>query len=481
MKTVKCIGLLFLLIASVVKAQPPRKFYTSFGGNGYDVGYDVKQTLDGGYIVTGSTSSFGQGNTDLYLFKMDSMGQKKIETSFGGYSNETGKSVVQLADSGFIMTGYTSSTGFGGYDVYLVRADKNGNLLWQKTIGGTDWDFGTSIQHTSDGGFIIAGTTYSYGRGNADGYIIKTDASGSISWYKTYGGKKDDEFKSVIQTADGNYALTGYTKSYADSLGDVWVFKVDVNGDSLDCKFFGGVKEDFANEIIEHSNGDFYVAGATASYGSGKLDGYCLKLNNVLYQIGSQTDGHPNSDESFNGVAIPLSNPSLSAYAETDNLPTFGIHPKIFVLNAGFGYQIATGYGGVKEDEIYKIITTKDSGFACIGYTKSYNSILSDVFFIKMDSTILNSQNVISVKEYQDEFSQLDIFPNPCQNEVYIKTNYKKINKIQLVDMLGNSVYYDDNQANFNTEKIKIDLSHLSNGIYFIKVNSSTNKIIIER
>ena len=223
--------IVFLFICFLLKAQPPSKFMCRYGSNGYDVGYDLKKTLYGGYIIAGSTSSFGQGNTDFYLLKLDSLGQKKFETSFGGYSNEIAKSVIQLADSSFVLAGYTSSFGIGGYDIFLVKADKNGNLIWQKTFGGNDWDFAYNIELTSDGGFIICGTTYSFGYGNADGYIIKTDGAGNVTWTKTFGGKHDDEFKSVIQTSDGNYALTGYTKSFNDSLGDAWIFKIDLNGD----------------------------------------------------------------------------------------------------------------------------------------------------------------------------------------------------------------------------------------------------------
>ena len=237
--------ILFLVIGIATNAQPPKKFYCRYGGNGYDEGNDVKQTLDGGYIITGSTSSIGQGNTDMYLLKLDSMGQVKFQKTFGGVSNEIGKSIVQLADSSYVMAGYTSSSGVGGYDVFLVKADKTGNLIWQKTYGGSDWDFANSMDATADGGFIIAGTTYSYGKGNADGFVIKTDANGDTTWTKTFGGLKDDEFKSVIQTSDGKYALTGYTKSFNDSLGDVWAIKLDINGDTLWRKFYGGVKEDF--------------------------------------------------------------------------------------------------------------------------------------------------------------------------------------------------------------------------------------------
>src|SRR6476620_11855973 len=124
MKLLVYILLLFSYLS--IHSQPPTKFYTRIGGSGYDNGYDVKQTLDNGYIITGSTSSFGQGNTDLYLLKLDSMGQIKFERAIGNHDNEVGKSIVQLADSSFVTVGYTNSIGFGGYDVYLIKTDKAG-------------------------------------------------------------------------------------------------------------------------------------------------------------------------------------------------------------------------------------------------------------------------------------------------------------------------------------------------------------------
>ena len=260
------IGIVFLIIVFAASAQAPKKFYCRYGGNGYDEGNDVKQTLDGGYIITGSTSSIGQGNTDLYLLKLDSMGQVKFQKTFGGVSNEIGKSVVQLSDSSYVMAGYTSSSGVGGYDVFLVKADKAGNLIWQKTYGGSDWDFANSMDTTADGGFIIAGTTYSYGKGNADGFVIKTDANGDTTWTKTFGGLKDDEFKSVIQTTDGNYALTGYTKSFNDSLGDGWIIRIDQTGNSTYTTSVGGLYSDVLNDVVELTNTNLYFVGSNKSY-----------------------------------------------------------------------------------------------------------------------------------------------------------------------------------------------------------------------
>lgn len=139
-------GIVFYLVflCLSISAQPPRGFYRTIGGEGDDVGYSCKQTIEGQYIVAGSTSSFGN-NSDFYLVKVDSMGFTIWEKHYGGNGNEVARSVIQLADSGFIVVGYTSSFGAGGYDMWALKTDKNGNKIWDKTFGGSDWDFATDV------------------------------------------------------------------------------------------------------------------------------------------------------------------------------------------------------------------------------------------------------------------------------------------------------------------------------------------------
>lgn len=473
----------FLFASFLVKTQPPTKFFCKYGSNGYDVGYDVKQTLDGGYIITGSTSSFGQGNTDFYLLKLDSMGQKKFETSFGGYSNEIAKSVIQLLDSSYIILGYTSSFGIGGYDIFLVKADKNGVLEWQKTIGGNDWDFAHSIEQTLDGGFIISGTTYSFGYGNADGYVIKTDALGNIIWSKTYGGKRDDEFKSVIQTADGNYVLTGYTKSYNDSLGDAWLFKIDVNGDSIWSKYYGGNKEDFGNQVVEKS-GEFFIAGATASSGAGLLDACAYKCDNLGNLMSTFVDGTATNDEIYTSIAISKKNSVNNfCFIEKEFFPGFKLQTKVIELDVNLYYKIATDYGSSSNDETFKIVATKDRGYAIVGYTQGYNAILTDVFFLKLDS-LLDGGNfsIVSVNELEKNDINVKVFPNPSSSIINIKTSIEiKNSELHLFDLLGNEIILNNKIINSDNNTITINLADLTNGIYFLKIHNHTEKVLFVR
>ena len=155
-----------LIICASAAAQPDTLWTQTFGGSDYDYGYSVQQTSDGGYIIAGYTSSYGAGSADVYLIKTDAGGAQQWTQTFGGSSDDIGHSVRQTSDGGYIIAGVTSSYGAGGWDVYLIKTDALGDTLWTKTFGGSSWDEGYSVQQTSDGGYIIAGKTLSYGAGN---------------------------------------------------------------------------------------------------------------------------------------------------------------------------------------------------------------------------------------------------------------------------------------------------------------------------
>jgi hypothetical protein len=165
------------------------KTYGQDGGNEY--GYSVSQTIDGGYIITGNTSSFGAGSYDVYLVKTTSDGTLSWTKTFGGSSQDYGKQVLQTADNGFLVVGYTKSFGAGSADIYLIKTDVNGTYVWSKTYGGTVWDVGYSVDQTLDGGFVIGGLSSSYGSGGYDAVMIITDNTGNLQWAKAYGGTAD--------------------------------------------------------------------------------------------------------------------------------------------------------------------------------------------------------------------------------------------------------------------------------------------------
>ena len=222
-------------VAPVVPVVPSSSntWTKTFGGTGNERCYSVQQTNDGGYIITGFTESFGNGGQDVYLIKTDGNGDSLWTKTFVGTSSDGGSSVQQTTDGGYIITGHTSSFGNGKDDVYLIKTDENGVEQWTKTFGGIEYDSGNSVQQTTDGGYIITGKSESVGNVISDLYLIKTDGNGTEQWTKTFGGTEWDVGYSVQQTSDGGYVVSGSTTSYGSGGGDLYLIKTDENGDVI--------------------------------------------------------------------------------------------------------------------------------------------------------------------------------------------------------------------------------------------------------
>ena len=229
-------------------------------------GYSLDKTSDGGYIIVGTTSLWGSG--DIFLIKTTGSGDTLWTKTLGGTNREVGYSVQQTSDGGYIITGYTFSFGAGESDLWLVKTDVGGNLIWDKTYGGNGIERGHSVQQTLDGGYIITGITSSFSAGLEDGWLIKTDGNGDSLWTKTYGGVDTDWLVSLDQTNDGGYVLAGETYSFGVNSGDAWLIKTNGNGDTLWTKTFGGIIDDLGEYVQQTSDGGYILVGASSSFSS---------------------------------------------------------------------------------------------------------------------------------------------------------------------------------------------------------------------
>jgi regulation of enolase protein 1 (concanavalin A-like superfamily) len=372
-------------LRSVSEEGPAVQWQKTFGGSDWDYGQSVQQTSDGGFIIAGSTQSFGAGSDDVYLIKTDPYGNFLWQNTFGGSHEDFGSSVQQTSDGGFIIAGYTDSFGVvGDCDVYLIKTDPNGDNQWEKTFGGNDNDYGRLVQQTSDGGFIIAGGTSSFGAGSGDVYLIKTDPYGNFLWQKTFGGYGNDESFSAQQTSDGGFIIAGETSSFGAGYSYVYLIKTDPNGSLLWQKTFGGSSWDYGESVQQTSDGGFIVAGV---YNSG-IEGY-----GKVYLIKTDPNGNLLWQKTFDGNG---GDSGESVQQTTDG--GFIIAGTYNYYGAGYGdvYLIKTDpngdsqwqktFGGSDWDDGYSVQETTDGGFIIAGVTFSFGAGSGDVYLIKLCS-----------------------------------------------------------------------------------------------
>jgi hypothetical protein len=243
----------------------------TYEGAGDDFAYSVVQTTDGGYVVAGGTCSSVYGQSDVYLVKTDSTGNMEWNQTYGGAGSDWANSVVQTGDGGYALAGCTHSYGAGSRDVWLVKTDSDGDIVWNQTYGGTEMDWGYSVVPTSDGGYAIAGYTDSFDAGGHDFWLIKADSAGNMMWNQTYGGTQKEEAYSMVQTSDGGYALAGWTNSSRTGSHDFWLVKTDSLGNMEWNQTFGGTLSDLAYAVVQTVGGGYALAGYSNYYISPSL------------------------------------------------------------------------------------------------------------------------------------------------------------------------------------------------------------------
>ena len=349
----------------LVSAEPSWVLWSqTYGGTENDGNFSVYvvETSDGGFAIASNTQSFGEGSGDFWLIKTDASGKMEWNQTYGGTKVDHPYALIQASDGGYALAGGTKSFGdIGSFNVWLVKTDIFGNLLWNRTYGGgeagslvetssggyaltsgnrlikTD-DYGNlewtqtyngsalSLVETSDGGFALAGGA------DDDFWLAKTDDLGNMEWNNVYGGDKLDVAESVVQTSDGGFALVGTTESFPDNWTDwkdCWLIKTDKLGNKEWDKTYGGEKWDWGHSLILTSDNGFAIAGASESFGD---YGFWLVKRDSSGNI-----------------------------------------------------EWSRTYGGSERDEGESVIQTSDGGYVLAGHTQSYGLVGSDIHHLKSD------------------------------------------------------------------------------------------------
>ena len=245
----------------------------AYGGGGNDYCRSIRRAKDGGYIVAGQTNSFGAGNGDFWVLKLNSNGGVEWEKAYGGSGKENASFIRQTSDEGFIVTGYTDSFGAGNGDIWVLKLNSDGTVAWQKTYGGSGTDSASSIQQAKNGGYVVAGRTDSFGKGYRDIWVLKLNSDGTVAWQKTYGGSGDEHAASVGQTFDDGYVVTGYTNSSGAGGRDLWVLKLDNNGEISGCDAMGISEATVSDTSVQGQDSNAGVDNSSATVSDTTVSG----------------------------------------------------------------------------------------------------------------------------------------------------------------------------------------------------------------
>lgn len=442
----------------------------TFGGGSYDLCRSVQQTSDGGYIMAGGTRSFGAGDCDFWLVKTNANGDSLWSRAFGGAADDACYSAQQTSDSGYVLAGITRSFGMGRADFWLVKTDANGDILWTAALGGIDWEECHAVQQTSDGGYILAGHVYLSGTDRFSYLLMKMDANGDSLWSRTYGGSGDEWCLSVQQTSDGGYITAGYTESFGAGDYDFWLVKTDVDGDSLWSRTFGGSNDDECSSVQQTSDGGYILGGATGSFGADSWD---------LWLVKTDDDGDSLWSRSFGGSypdwCSSVQQTSDGGYILVGSTLSFGAGEGDFWLvktDANGDSLWSRTFGGNDYDGCYSVQETSDGGYILAGETRSFGAGSYDFWLVKTGPE--DAADPISVS-MPAQYGLRPNYPNPFNPATQIAYDISKTSNVTLTvfDLLGREVatLVDGVQA-AGTHSVTFDGTHLPSGIYFYRLQA---------
>lgn len=400
----------------------------TYGGIRPEYSFGILQATDSsGYFIIGYSQSFGGGDYDTWLLKIDQQGDTLWTKRYGSWGNDQGKEIIPTSDGNYMITGVTNSAPNTNYQAYLLKIDPSGNILWNRYYGGINYEIGNSVKQTADGGYIMLGITYSYGM-NGDAYLVRTNPTGDTLWTKTFGGNYLDEGIFITVNSDNSFTFCVRDSSTAGKNVDVQIIKTDENGTIIWDKHYGGTEKDTDKMIQPTSDGGYIVAAITRSFGLPLPDMWILKLD-----------------------------------AAGDTLWT-------------------RRYGGTDNEHCYSIREVPDGGFIAVGKSESFSQ-QDGIMFLKLNSLGQLGVDVEVEEIYIDNF--LSIYPNPTERIFNINFNEGSSSSvINICNAIGQVVYTETiDTFNKNTIK-KIDLNNCEPGLYFLTIQSAkkliTKKIILK-
>ncbi len=393
--------LMIIIFSSNASAVPLEEWNKTYGGNEWENAYSVKQTSDGGFIFTGHIKSYGASWSDGWLVKTDSNGNELWNKTFGGPSRDDFSYVEQTNDGGYITAGYTYLSGDILSSGWFVKTDSNGNEIWNKTIGGDDNNVAEFVQQTSDGGYILTGYSGTYDISDIDYWVVKTDSQGNNLWDTTYTGTTDDFIECIRQTSDGGYILVGSTREFrAKDDSKVFLVKIDSNGNQIFDRTYGAKDCSYASSVFLTDDGGYIIVGETSS-GDELIESLLIKTDSDGNQEWVKTFGNATKNirtydgqQTFDGGYILAG--AIGSFLG-DSGDTSWSNAIIIKTDSSGNEQWNITVGGDNNDWAYSIFQTTDGGYIISGFTDSYVTgfFNSGAWLIKIEGMDIDMQGEV--------------------------------------------------------------------------------------
>ncbi|GGF28215.1 hypothetical protein GCM10011383_44950 [Hymenobacter cavernae] len=525
-----------------VQAQALTKQWDkTFGGTAFDGLNALQPTKEGGYILSGSSASnvsndktqAGQGGQDYWLIKLDASGNKVWDHSFGGNADDVLLTLQQTPDGGYIVGGYSSSDrsgdksqpSRGGQDYWVIKLDASGNKVWDRSFGGSAHDVLCALQLTSDGGYLLGGESYSglngdrtqATRGASDYWLIKLDANGNKLWDRAFGGISVDKMQALQPTLDGGYILGGYSYSIVSgdktqpnqgTMADYWIVKVDVSGNKLWDRTFGGTDLDWLQTLVPTSDGGYLLGGRSFSdLGGDKTqanqgptttpDYWVVRLDASGNKVWDRTIGGAGYDQLHVLLPTPDSGYLLAGFSNSDisgDKTQAGKskerHDYWLVKLDGQGNKLWDQVvGGAGIDQLYTLQPTPDGGYVAGGISNSGVSGDKtqpsqgdfDYWVVKL------GPDVVTATEPLTASTTLSVYPNPAHNRLSVllpaATPRTRLH-LSLLDATGRIVYQQSLFVPSGTD-LPVEVGQHSAGLYLLRVEGldgfvATQRVVLE-
>ena len=357
-------------------------FSKTFGLNGKsELGRSIIQTIDSGFVM------LGEIDNDILLMKSNRYGDMEWEQSFGGSQMDIASHIEQTSDGGFIISATTESYGQGGKDIWLFKTNSSGLIEWNKYIGTPYDDYSGQVLETADGGFILIGSRGNSDQNDNDVWLIKTNSQGDSSWTRSYGGNQFDRGNDILANEQGGFILLGSTESQGNGGKDIWLLKVDEDGNDQWDNTYGNGSDDIGQSMVRTLDGGFLIRYLIESYGEGNTSVGLLRLGPNRQKLWTKTIGGSMgiTGRGFQKVSDDEYMMSCSLFDNGKN------SYNAYIIKVGDSGDIIWDkiFGGEESDRARSIVQTLDGGYAIAGSTCNYgngNKLNPDLWLIKTDS-----------------------------------------------------------------------------------------------